>query len=178
MVSAWYMDGVDGDQRAPHKTDPIQPVTLKELEKLGVLYFEVNDENRLQEIRKERNYTYEDEITCSPDKLPNYETKLKMFFEEHIHSDEEIRYITEGSGYFDVRDQDDKWIRIEVVKGDLLVLPAGIYHRFTLDDKNYIKARRLFVGEPVWTPHNRPQEDHEVRKDYVKQYLPKMVQTC
>ncbi|KAJ8322153.1 hypothetical protein KUTeg_000624, partial [Tegillarca granosa] len=75
MVSAWYMDGVDGDQRAPHKTDPIQPVTLKELEKLGVLYFEVNDENRLQEIRKERNYTYEDEITCSPDKLPNYETK-------------------------------------------------------------------------------------------------------
>jgi 1,2-dihydroxy-3-keto-5-methylthiopentene dioxygenase len=57
-----------------------------------------------------------------------------------------------------VRDVDERWIRISMEAGDMIVLPAGMYHRFTLDESNYLKAMRLFVGDPVWTPHNRESE--------------------
>ncbi|XP_029794218.1 1,2-dihydroxy-3-keto-5-methylthiopentene dioxygenase [Suricata suricatta] len=122
----------------------------------------------LEKIRKERNYSWMDVITICKDKLPNYEEKIKMFYEEHLHLDDEIRYILDGSGYFDVRDQEDRWIRIFMEKGDMITLPAGIYHRFTLDQKDYVKAMRLFVGEPVWTAYGRPADHFEARGQYLE----------
>lgn len=97
--------------------------------------------------------------------------QVKAFFEEHIHDAEEIRYILSGSGFFDVRSKDDKWVRIHIKSGDLMTLPEGIYHRFTVDEKDCIHAMRLFKGQPVWTPFNRPQEEHESRVKYVKEFL-------
>lgn len=168
------MDDLMDDPRLDHQLDPPRPIEMDQLfKRTGVLYWKLDldtPEGRktLDSIKIERGYSYEDTIEISPDKLPNYEEKLKIFYAEHLHTDEEIRLVLAGSGYFDVRDSQDAWIRIHVHPGDLLVLPLGIYHRFTLDDKNYIKANRLFVGEPIWTPHNRPCDEMEARQNYVK----------
>lgn len=175
QISAWYMDSSEEDQRLPHQLNPEKPATLDILADLGVLYWKLDASNyetdaRLAAIRKVRGYSYVEIISISKDTLPNYEQKIKSFYEEHIHSDEEIRFVLDGAGYFDVRDLDDQWIRIHCKQGDLIVLPEGIYHRFTLDTGNYAKAMRLFVGEPVWTPLNRPQDTHASREKYLKQF--------
>ncbi|KAL2469819.1 dihydroxy-1 [Abeliophyllum distichum] len=172
-IEAWFMQENGEDQRLPHQKNPPEYVLTEELEKLGVLYWHLDTEKyendpELQKIRESRGYSYMDMLDLCPEKVENYEQKLKNFYTEHIHADEEIRYCLEGSGYFDIRDKEDRWIRILIKAGDLIVLPAGIYHRFTLDTSNYIKLMRLFVGEPVWTPFNRPQEHHPVRKEYIK----------
>ena len=52
-----------------------------------------------------------------------YASKLAIFCTEHLHSDEEIRFVLDGSGYFDVRDGADRWVRIATRKGDMIVLP-------------------------------------------------------
>jgi len=173
------MDSNEEDQRLPHELSPPEDVTLEALyNKSGVMYFKIAEEDwtseegtgKLKELRESRGYSYKDVCEISKEKMGNeYEGKIKMFFKEHLHTDEEIRLILDGAGYFDIRDSGDRWIRIHVTKGDMLVVPAGIYHRFTLDTGNYVKAMRLFVGEPVWTPINRPgADDHEARKTYLE----------
>ncbi|MCJ1390732.1 1,2-dihydroxy-3-keto-5-methylthiopentene dioxygenase [Xylographa bjoerkii] len=100
-----------------------------------------------------------------------YEDKIRMFFAEHMHEDEEIRYVLDGAGYFDVREVGDaRWVRVRLEKGDLLVLPAGIYHRFTTDEGDYVKAMRLFKEAPRWTPLERgvETEGNVYRRGYVE----------
>ncbi|ODA77340.1 hypothetical protein RJ55_06968 [Drechmeria coniospora] len=170
-MKAYMYDNAPGDQRLPHDSGRV--VSIEELEKIGVLYYHLPNLDGVNALATQRGYKNRDEITVSADKMGDvYETKVKMFFEEHLHEDEEIRYIRAGQGYFDVRSKDDDWVRVLLAKDDLLILPAGIYHRFTTDESNYVHAMRLFKDEPKWTALNRcPElEDNKFRQDYVEHF--------
>lgn len=126
---------LQGDQREPH--DSGRDVSSEYLSKLGILHFNYPDVADVDALAASRDYKNRDEITISPKTLGDaYETKVKTFFHEHLHEDEEIRYILDGGGYFDVRSDGDDWVRIKLDKHDLMIMPAGIYHRFTTDEKD------------------------------------------
>ena len=69
-----------------------------------------------------------------------------------------------------MRSKEDDWVRIRLEKGDLMIMPAGIYHRFTTDEQNYTKALRLFKEDPKWTPLKRGEETDRngFREEYLK----------
>ncbi|TMS36457.1 hypothetical protein L596_003613 [Steinernema carpocapsae] len=164
-------DEVDDQRSECHKCPP-EHCSLEKLSEVGVFYRHIPTQNKTEGLEKvcaQQGYDYRDEIVINREKLPNYEEKIKSFFEEHLHTDDEARYVAEGSGYFDVRDKQDRWVRILSEEGDLLVLPAGIYHRFTVDSNDFIHAIRLFKGVPVWTPYNRDEQTDKmsIRHEYV-----------
>jgi len=171
-MRAYYFDNIPGDQRLPH--DSGRAVSTSTLSACGVLHWSIpveNNEQQIDQVAAERGYKNRDTINVTKEGLGDaYESKIKNFFEEHMHEDEEIRYILSGSGFFDVREHPtDEWIRVHLTPGDLLVLPSGIYHRFTLDEGNAVQALRLFKDEPKWIPHNRGSETDA--NPYRKQYL-------
>ncbi|KAI5804081.1 Acireductone dioxygenase ARD family, partial [Peziza echinospora] len=179
-MHAYEYDNLPGDPRLPHLT----PKTLTS-DDLAALHIETfhfpatsSGLSAVDTLALTRSYRNRDEVTISPVAMGKkvYEAKLKIFFEEHLHEDEEIRWVVGGSGFFDVRDEREdqngggRWVRMKVEEGDLLVLPKGVYHRFTTDEGDYIKAVRLFQDEPKWTPLNRaPEVDvNEHRKEYLE----------
>ncbi|KIK60967.1 hypothetical protein GYMLUDRAFT_43507 [Collybiopsis luxurians FD-317 M1] len=175
-MRAYYFDNLSGDQRLPHDCVPSRPVDPETLKSIKVEAWTIpvtpGYEEELDAVAKERNYRNRDVIEISKEGLGDeYEQKLKGFYKEHIHEDEEIRYILEGGGFFDVRQApSDEWIRLAVSAGDLLVIPAGIYHRFTVDERNLTRTTRLFKDEPKWSAIYRgPESDaNPHRIDYLK----------
>lgn len=103
-------------------------MSANDLTRLGVLYYHCPSISTVDKIALERSYKNRDEITVSPDNMGSvYEEKVKAFFLEHLHEDEEIRYILGGAGYFDVRSAEDEWVRIRLEKGPYSRIILSIY---------------------------------------------------
>jgi len=161
---------------------PGQQVSLSEVTQLGVFYAKLDPSHysegsneKLETICREQGYTFRDFVDSS--NIPNLEQKLEHFKTEHLHFDAEIRFFIKGSGYFDVKNFDDEFIRIHCFPGDLISLPRGLYHRFVPDDTMSFFVMRLFQGEPVWTAHNRslPEtEASDARQHYISTVAERM----
>jgi 1,2-dihydroxy-3-keto-5-methylthiopentene dioxygenase len=139
---------------------PSHTFAADQLRDFGVLHERIPVHARNEElarIRREHGYRDEDEVSLSVD-TPNLETICAKFDKEHFHTLDEVRYVVEGEGIFDVRDRSDRWVRIFVEAGDLIIIPANTYHRFMLTDQKKIRCARLFLNQDGWTPLYRDAE--------------------
>ncbi|KAJ7556420.1 hypothetical protein O6H91_05G082400 [Diphasiastrum complanatum] len=168
QLEAWEFNTNDEDHRLTHKFSPNRPVPQEHIHELGVLTWKLDvdewEKNTLLEtIKMDRGYKYSVVTVCHKE-MEDFEEKVKGFFQELLHSQEEIRLILDGNGYWDIRDYDGKWIRFHITKGDMIVLPPGMFHRFTLDENHYIKATQpllallLFTDVSYRTQHRAESE--------------------
>jgi 1,2-dihydroxy-3-keto-5-methylthiopentene dioxygenase len=119
-------------------------------ERLGVEGFQAP----LDTLKRDRGYVEQDMVELRPT-TPNLDAICAKFIDEHLHDDDEVRYILEGEGIFDVRSRSDRYMRIVVEVADLIVVPAERYHRFLLTGTRTIRAVRLFKDPSGWVPRYR-----------------------
>jgi 1,2-dihydroxy-3-keto-5-methylthiopentene dioxygenase len=145
--------------RAYFLDNPEQVIGTAKLADEGIFYrllptSEEEYAEPLAALCAERGYVAQDVVHLGT-ATPNLDLLLEKFYNEHLHTDEEIRFVVAGEGIFDLRDVDDRWMRVHVVPGDLIIVPANKYHRFALDHAMTITCKRLFQNQDGWAAINR-----------------------
>jgi 1,2-dihydroxy-3-keto-5-methylthiopentene dioxygenase len=104
----------------------------------------------IEEMKRRGGYVTADVIDVNPE-TPNLEAMLARFDKEHTHSEDEVRFILAGRGIFFLV-LDERVASVEVGPGDLLRVPRGTKHWFTLCEDRRIRAIRWFQQTEGWTP--------------------------
>ena len=128
-----------------------------ELSRVGVLHERLpldGFQGALERLKAERGYVTQDIVELRPE-MPNLQAVCDKFKDEHLHRDDEVRFVLAGEGIFDIRAADGRWMRVAVEAGDLIVVPADLYHRFFLTERQQIRCVRLFKDAAGWVPEYR-----------------------
>src|SRR5574337_20468 len=119
---------------------------LTEAEKAEIL---AAFKEEIETLKTEGGYVAADVVVLS-EKTPDLETLLGKFSREHHHSEDEVRFVVDGHGIFTIRGRSGRYFELTVGPGDLITVPAGTRHWFTLAEDRRIKCIRLFQDPAGW----------------------------
>jgi 1,2-dihydroxy-3-keto-5-methylthiopentene dioxygenase len=151
-----------GDRKIDHQrwdlsrvsADLLRQEVLSDADKQSVLNAY---EPELKNLRDSAGYIKVDVIALSG-KIADLETKLDVFRKEHLHTEDEVRFILDGRGIFFIHPEKESVFEIEVHAGDFISVPAYTWHWFDLCEERRIKAIRLFQKEDGWVPVYREEQ--------------------
>jgi 1,2-dihydroxy-3-keto-5-methylthiopentene dioxygenase len=106
--------------------------------------------DEIDEMKRRGGYVTADVIDVNH-QTPNLEAMLARFDKEHTHSEDEVRFILAGRGIFFLH-LEGRVVSVEVGPGDMLRVPRGTTHWFTLCEDRRIRAIRWFQDTIGWTP--------------------------
>ena len=118
----------------------------------------------VETLKAEGGYVAAD-IVVLWEKTPDLETLLGKFSREHHHGEDEVRFVVDGHGIFTIRGRSGRCFELTVGPGDLITVPAGTRHWFTLAEDRRIKCIRLFQDPAGWAAiyDDAPAHDPAVR---------------
>ena len=102
-------------------------------------------------LKEKEGYTTRDLVVLHPE-VPGIADMLSKFDKVHYHTDVEVRYIVDGSGYFGFSFNGEKFL-VHVYESDFISVPKNTNHWFYLDDRMRIKAVRYFQDMSGWVPN-------------------------
>lgn len=146
----WEMEAYPcGDMRLPHHLFPPKYIAQTQLTELaGVYLYKVDlddtmaTKKRLTRVREQWNVSGADVLTLDK-KLGDLDLKLAQMYEPMESDDDNVCLVLDGEMYYDVEFEDEKWLRVHLRRGDLIVVPKGCYYRSTVTPSNYVKLQRF-----------------------------------
>ncbi len=114
----------------------------------------------VEALKRHGGYSAADVINVTP-ATPNLDAMLNKFNKEHIHSEDEVRFILKGRGLFHIHLPHGLVVAIQVEAGDMINIPAGTRHWFDVCPERTVRAIRLFKDPSGWSPQYLPDGLHE-----------------
>ncbi len=137
LFESWGVDRLNGHLRESYALSPEEKQQI-----LDLYDVEITD------LKSRQGYLTQDVIVVS-EATPNLDAILEKFKKEHHHTDDEVRFVVDGSGVFTIR-KGNLILDVIVKAGDLLMVPAYTRHWFDLTEERKIKCIRIFKDPAGW----------------------------
>lgn len=102
----------------------------------------------IRALRDECGFQAADVISLNPDN-PQKDVFRKKFLDEHVHSEDEVRFFVRGQGLFYLHFGDQVYA-VLCQKNDLISVPDGTRHWFDMGPEPAFTCIRLFTNPEGW----------------------------
>ncbi|TGN41973.1 1,2-dihydroxy-3-keto-5-methylthiopentene dioxygenase [Marinobacter confluentis] len=104
--------------------------------------------DEIEALKAQCGFRTQDVISLNPDN-PQKDAFRNKFIDEHVHSEDEIRFFVRGQGLFYLH-LGDQVYAVMCQKNDLISVPHGTRHWFDMGPEPEFTCIRLFTNQEGW----------------------------